>query len=592
MGTEKHVLTRSTFERLPPHLRAYVVKQDYQKYTARDQAVWRFIMRNSRSFFQKNAYPVYLDGLKKTGIPIDRIPQIEQMDAVLSEFGWGAVCVCGFIPPLAFLDFGAHKILPIAADMRSFEHMTYTPAPDIVHEAAGHAPILADPHYREYLARYAQVARKAIFSKEDVALYEAIRALSDIKENPDATAADIASAEKGLDQATKAIQWVSEAARVARLFWWTAEYGLVGSMERPFIYGAGLLSSLGEGQSCFDAKVKKVPLTIDCTKVSYDITEPQPQLFVTPDFAHLLTVLHELESVLAFKTGGAYGLDCAVKAQAITTVVLDSGLEISGVLSQRDGGSADVPAYLRWAGRVQLCYAGKEIAGHGTERHGSGFGLPLGPWAEFPGRDPKRLTDAELKQGGLQVGKPGTLHFNSGVALVGTLKSTVRKYGVLLLLTFENCTVKAGDQLYFDPAWGEFDLGIGSAVPSVFGGPSDWAAYGEFSVGKASTQPGRLSSFTPEERELFAHYQELRAMREGTVYAPRLAELSKAILQKHPKEWLLALEVLELAEGNLGLKTNDAPWAGELRAKILNPKNYPAEVARFVELGLGLVAVP
>jgi phenylalanine-4-hydroxylase len=275
-----------TFQRLPKYLQNYVVKQHYDKYTAREHATWRFIMRHARSFFKKHAYNVYLTGLEKTGVPISRIPNIDEMDQVLSKFGWGAVCVSGFIPPLAFLAFQAHKVLPIAADMRSLEHIAYTPAPDIVHEAAGHAPILADPDYANYLQSFAEIARKAIYSDEDVKLYEAIRLLSDVKENSDSTKEQIVEAETNLQNTVKSVTWDSEASIVSRIFWWTAEYGLIGSLQNPKIYGAGLLSSLGESRDCLEDKIEKIPLNMECTKQSYDITKPQPQLFVASDFNH------------------------------------------------------------------------------------------------------------------------------------------------------------------------------------------------------------------------------------------------------------------------------------------------------------------
>ena len=170
-----------TIDRLPTYLRRYCVDQHAEKYTARDQAAWRYIMRQSGIYFKTHAVPIYNEGLGKTGISVERIPSIADMDVKMRELGWGAVPVEGFIPPAAFLDFQARKVLPIASDMRSVEHIHYTPAPDIVHEAAGHAPIIADPAYAEYLTLYAAMAQKAIFAQEDLDVYEAIRTLSDVK---------------------------------------------------------------------------------------------------------------------------------------------------------------------------------------------------------------------------------------------------------------------------------------------------------------------------------------------------------------------------------------------------------------------------
>src|SRR5690554_3441615 len=127
---------------IPSHLHKYIVEQNYDNYTWEDQEVWRFIMHQLKSFLSVHAHSAYVDGLEKTGISTESIPHISEMDQKLKEYGWRAVPVSGFIPPAAFMEFQAHGILPIACDMRSVEHILYTPAPDIVHEAAGHAPIL------------------------------------------------------------------------------------------------------------------------------------------------------------------------------------------------------------------------------------------------------------------------------------------------------------------------------------------------------------------------------------------------------------------------------------------------------------------
>ena len=192
--------------------------------------------------------------------------------------------------------------------MRTVDHIHYTPAPDIVHEAAGHAPIIADAEYRDYLSRYAFLASRAIYSDEDINVYEAIRLLSDLKENPDATPEQIEDAEKGLQKTVDAVSWVTESAKVLRMSWWTTEYGLLGDCENGSsdnlkIYGAGLLSSVGESLDVYTDGVKKIPLSLDCVEMGIDITEPQPQLYVARDIAHMNEVLNELEETMAFKKG-------------------------------------------------------------------------------------------------------------------------------------------------------------------------------------------------------------------------------------------------------------------------------------------------
>lgn len=573
-------------EALPHYLKKYIAVQSYDAYTARDHAVWRFIMRQNRAFFSTYAAPVYLDGLKKTGIPIDRIPRVSEMDECLAQFGWGAVAVQGFIPPAAFLDFQARGVLPIASDMRTVEHIAYTPAPDIVHEAAGHAPILADPAYANYLKRYARLAQKAISSKYDIRLYEAIRYLSDIKENPDTDPQEILAAELRLKDLSALDEPVSESASVARMNWWTVEYGLVGSLAHPKIYGAGLLSSVGESQSCLSEKVKKIPLSLECIQTAYDITEPQPQLFVVPKLERLIDILEELEQTMSYIRGGIHGLTQAQGSGSVTTTQLDSGIEISGVLDTFLLHNSDV-TFLRWTGPVQLSVGQREMSGHGTMRHAQGFSSPIGAW-KTPGNKPKHLLhNSELESLGLRFGQKSQIDFASGITVAGDLLSATRTDGKLQLLTWKNCTVRRGSEIFFEPAWGEFDLVIGETITSVFGGPSDAAAYGEYTVGNATSTPGRKSPFRAEELELFNAYRWLRQARTDAPSADPRAIDSMAIklVQGDSSEWLLAVELIELC----ALKKFSPRWEKDLRRHLGKISMRSEEsVSNLIAKGLAL----
>lgn len=316
---------------IPGHLLRYTAEQDYSVYTFEDQAVWRFIMRQLFQYLKDHAHPVYVDGLKKTGISIDTIPNISEMDNMLSNFGWRAVPVSGFIPPAAFMSFQAHRILPIACEMRSIENILYTPAPDIVHEAAGHAPILIDKDFTTYLSAYSEVAQKAIISSEDIALYEAIRDLSDIKENSNSTPDEVKTAEKHLSKTANAMTYVSEAQLLGRMNWWTAEYGLIGELSNPKLFGAGLLSSIGEARNALN-KPKLIEFDIKCLDFSYDITEQQPQLFVAKNFGTLVSALKEMGQSMAFSLGGNEGLKKAKRAKSVCTVELSNGNFYSGIV--------------------------------------------------------------------------------------------------------------------------------------------------------------------------------------------------------------------------------------------------------------------
>ncbi len=542
----------------PQHLQKYIVEQDYSRYTQQDHAVWRTILRQLHSFMSQHAHPVYAEGLRKAGIEIDVIPRIETVSENLQKFGWRAVAVSGFIPPAAFMELQAAGFLPIACDMRTLDHLTYTPAPDIVHEAAGHAPILIDPEFANYLKRYAKVAKNAIISSEDLHMYAAIRSLSDLKEYPDSTPKVIAAAEARLVDVGATITHNSEAALLGRMNWWTAEYGLFGSINNPKIFGAGLLSSVGEARNCLSPKVKKIPLTIDCINYSYDITEPQPQLFVTPDFATLNTVLDQLADTMAYKTGGVSALEKARLSKSVNTVELDSGIQISGELSKvilgRKFGDEHEVAYLNFKGPVQLSHLGFELEGHSVTHHPEGFGSPMGLLSGAQ-KILARMSDSEFAAIGLKVGEPCDLKFNSSVSLTGEpLKIHRSGDGKTLVITFKNALVQYQKEILFKPEWGDYDMAIGSKVVSVFGGPADRERY--------TRDPGFEAKRVPEKRlseELATKnmiYQLLRDMRAMKVAAgsmsrdqisANLKNIFEIVHSNFQHEWLLSLEVYEIA---------------------------------------------
>ena len=96
---------------IPKYLKKYIVNQNYRNYSHIDHSCWRFIMKISTAFFKKHADKVYIDGLKQTGITLDRIPKIDSINRKMKRFGWSAVCVRGFIPPNVFMEFQSLKIL-------------------------------------------------------------------------------------------------------------------------------------------------------------------------------------------------------------------------------------------------------------------------------------------------------------------------------------------------------------------------------------------------------------------------------------------------------------------------------------------------
>src|SRR5438094_8057599 len=171
-------------------------------------------------------------------------------------------------------------------------------------------------------------------SKKDFELYEAIRHLSILKEQPNSDPKKIEEATKLLEHRQKTLGEPSEMALLSRLHWWTVEYGLIGTLENPKIYGAGLLSSIGESVSCLEPEVKKIPYSIDAQTYAFDITTKQPQLFVCRDFQHLKEVLEEFASKMAYQIGGLEGINKAIECNNVATCEFSSGLQVSGVFNE------------------------------------------------------------------------------------------------------------------------------------------------------------------------------------------------------------------------------------------------------------------
>jgi phenylalanine-4-hydroxylase len=568
--------------RLPNHLKRHIVEQHHDRYSAIDHAVWRYIMRKAFDFHSRHAHPAYVEGLRRTGIGLDRIPRVEEMNEILGRIGWGAAPVDGFIPPVAFMEFQAHRVLVIAAGIRQLDHIEYTPAPDIVHEAAGHAPIIADPEYAEYLRRFGEVGAKAMSSKADFELYEAIRHLSILKEAPGTPADDLAAAEALVAERQANLGEPSEMALLSRLHWWTVEYGLIGELSDPKLYGAGLLSSIGEATHCLTPAVRKLPYSVAAADVAFDITTMQPQLFVTPSFAHLIEVLEEFAATMAYRRGGLEGLGKAIASANVATIVYSSGLQLSGTVVEAIG-EEDEAIYVRTGGPSALAAGGRELPGHGKGYHTDGFGSPVGRplGARLPLHE---CTDDDLARMGLRSGHEGRLEFPHGVGVSGRLERVTRADGKVVLLTFAGCTVARGGKVLFDPAWGAYDMAVGDRIVSVFQGAADKDAYDQVSF--VPHERTITVEADDETRSLQALYGTVRAVRDGRSPAARLGEVAAALRADHATDWLLPLEILELLEKRGG----DEPLRADLRAALEARAASGEAVAHLIRDGLRLLA--
>ena len=568
-------------DRLPKHLKQFIKPQNYKDYTPINQAVWRYVMRKNVSYLSKVAHNSYLDGLKKTGLEVDSIPNMYGMNRILKEIGWAAVAVDGFIPPNAFMEFQAYNVLVIASDIRQLENIEYTPAPDIIHEGAGHAPIIANPEYAEYLRRFGEIGCKAISSSRDYEMYEAIRLLSILKEAEGTPIAEIEAAENQVEFLQNNMGELSEMALIRNLHWWTVEYGLIGSLETPKIYGAGLLSSIGESAWCMTKNVEKLPYTLESSTQSFDITKPQPQLFVTPNFAHLSLVLEQFANKMALRIGGLSGIQKLIDSKSLGTIELSTGIQVSGVFTNviQDNNK---PVYIQTTGKTALSYREKELVGHGTIYHSEGFGCPIGKLKGI-NLAIEDMSPMDLSAYAIHEGEKVTLEFEGDIIVSGEIITGSRNLrGEIIVISFKNCTVTHNEKVLFMPEWGTYDMAVGNKVISAFSGPADINSFEMIThIPKSTTIKAKKSK---EKEALESLYLNVRNYREQKETQYTLEQTFEILKTNHPLDWLLNVELIEML-----YKENNISLLEKVKSHLETVKLKKQSVSHLIEGGLELI---
>ena len=215
-------------------------------YTAEEHARWQMLMNRQQKLLNRHAAQVYLKALDRLQIPEDHIPQCSEVsERLLEATGWRIVPVPALIDFPTFFDLLARKRFPAASFIRSRKEMDYLQEPDIFHEILGHAPLLTDPEYARFVEAYGKAGCQA--SKE-------------------------------------------ERVWLARLFWFTVEFGLLHTDDGIKAFGAGIVSSRTElPYAVEDPLVDRRPFNeIDILRTPYRIDDLQPVYFVLDSFEQLL----------------------------------------------------------------------------------------------------------------------------------------------------------------------------------------------------------------------------------------------------------------------------------------------------------------
>lgn len=235
-------------------------------YTHEENATWQILMQRQQPILKNRACDEFIDGLAKLQLPEDRIPQCKEVSAALQDLtGWALEPVAALISFDKFFNLLANRRFPAATFIRKREELDYLKEPDIFHEIFGHCPLLTNPAYAEFVHAYGKLGVNAT-PKERVLL--------------------------------------------ARLFWFTIEFGLMNTPQGLRAYGGGILSSAKETVYCVEsaAAVRKPFSVMDALRTPYNIDVIQPTYFVLNRFDELfdLAKLDLLHFVREAQQAGDY----------------------------------------------------------------------------------------------------------------------------------------------------------------------------------------------------------------------------------------------------------------------------------------------
>ena len=224
--------------------------QGWGSYTPEDHAVWGTLFDRQLRTLKGQVCQEYLDGLAALGIGAEGVPEFDRMNARLRRLtGWEVVAVPGLIPSRPFFQMLANRQFPAGTFIRTQEQLDYLEEPDIFHDVFGHVPLLTDPAYADYMAEYGRIGLEAV--------------------------------------ERKGVKFL------ARLNWYTIEFGLIRKPEGVQVYGAGICSSFGEARYVVeDPSAHWLGFDLErVLRTGYYIDDFQASYFVIDRFEDLFDVL-------------------------------------------------------------------------------------------------------------------------------------------------------------------------------------------------------------------------------------------------------------------------------------------------------------
>ncbi len=246
----------------------WTIPQDWEAFSADEHAMWDRLFARQTAMLPGRAAEAFLRGIDMLRLERPGIPNYQELNArLMAATGWQVVAVPGLVPDDVFFDHLANRRFPAGNFIRKPEQIDYLQEPDIFHDVFGHVPMLANPVFADYMAAY---GRGGLRSLNFAALH-----------------------------------------KLARLYWYTVEFGLIEEAGSLRIYGAGILSSYGESMFALDEhspnriyfdlmRVMRSEYRIDDYQQNYFVIGSLEQLLeetVQTDFAPLYTELSQLPDI-------------------------------------------------------------------------------------------------------------------------------------------------------------------------------------------------------------------------------------------------------------------------------------------------------
>ncbi|MBC7619933.1 MAG: phenylalanine 4-monooxygenase [Candidatus Saccharibacteria bacterium] len=230
-----------------PQRADWTIDQGWSQYTAQEHAVWRTLFNRQTQLLPGLACDAFVHGMQNLPLSADSIPDFVGLSKVLRQHtGWQVVAVPGLVPDAVFFDHLAHRRFPAGNFIRKAHELDYLEEPDVFHDVFGHVPMLMNPVMANFIQAYGLAGLRA--------------------------------------------QQIDKLTELARVYWYTVEFGLVRQPEGLRIYGAGIASSFSESRFSVESdSPNRIGFELErVMRTHYRIDDFQESYFVLNDLQDLL----------------------------------------------------------------------------------------------------------------------------------------------------------------------------------------------------------------------------------------------------------------------------------------------------------------